>query len=827
MENAPSQRQENPLFVTWESLGEVEVPDAETLNVLRRSAKQMLDRRKPDIEDAAMAAAVRVELEERYTKTIGELDQLAISAGYDVDDPALNEVRSYIVPNPNDSISEAGFRYRRFSAEAMGGNDEAREDARDNLIAAIEGVRQFHAFEACLDSLAPASNPSLERAKNTILKYAYPLDMFVNNGMMPLRELSVANDLQITELLENTSSYLRVSDKITEQTNGNPSEAQREFLNQIMPLRQDEVADVQHYAVYDLGDDALGEYCDFIDKVPDFVKGLDGETLANLTDTEACADLVKMQASLDEVGHVLGDDNIGVSYNKELFASMLKDYDASNADVREYFANVYESASHMSSVAVQEYRSSLSATLGYLRENPCLTDEQRFRYASEITRLYSSDREKEWAARQAGQEAQRSKNNPETDQQSDEVLDVMGELARLFREEEPKEEKSVEPLVSQEAHQFEQYARLHLLDDSQIEGFRRMFARYENGDPETRILDLNDNSFGMRYGHYGISDFSVAAMVRPISPRNMQELIQGYRELPTSDQAKFSQNRVDALALQGVLFAGRDFIHDEHPDAHKILSALLAYHDADDAGRPQREAELRHIIAESGLNYGVGFDDYGSDLSRYEQPLDGTGESAIDVLRRLVRNTEPDPIEPPECNDIQLNKLLRDVDIFVGTDGTPKVEVSEIGDLIAYVNQKLQAETGQYSCDTSLVRALSYTERLATFAMRRVEEKDRRELFYDPTFKEIVKFRDLISSDDAFDSRKFEMFWSDFSNIPADADEEQISAQYGKLSMHIFEQLNKLAVRSSREHGGYSKRRIMALWSGNLNHELLGLVDSR
>ena len=56
------------LYVTWESLGEIEAPDAETIDVIRRAAKRVMNssRIEDGIEDPVEAAGVRAEIEDNY-----------------------------------------------------------------------------------------------------------------------------------------------------------------------------------------------------------------------------------------------------------------------------------------------------------------------------------------------------------------------------------------------------------------------------------------------------------------------------------------------------------------------------------------------------------------------------------------------------------------------------------------------------------------------------------------------------------------------------------------------------------------------------------------
>lgn len=792
-----SSSNENPLYVTWESLGEVEVPDAETLAVMRRAAKHMISYgiEDGDIKNSAEAAGVRAEIEDSYQKALAEFDELATEAGCELEDPVLDEIKDFIIPKGDDSIRVAEYRSRLFSADALG-----RENVKDIIDSFVKDFHEYHDVELRLDEILADGDDSARKAKNDILEAIHPLERILRTGnLLSIEQLKEATDDQLKNLFEQQVQFERVVSAMSPKDGLSLVPARKEFLNNICPIAQSDIESVHALQIYTLSDEGLARFAGYIDSIPDIVEGIDSNQIANYPEEGVRSGLLAMQEGLSLVRQTLSGNE---KYNyiiSHLVGAFGGSYRIDDERAMQFFAQFYKDAAKLPVESLRSCASDFSNILDRLQSDKTLSEEKVFEYANLILDLYNG--------------ADGSTESLES--------------------------------VNKKIDAFRNYARLHSLDDEQMVGLRRLFDRYDAGDPDTKILDLSDNPYGMERGLYGISDFTIGSQIRTIRPRNIQELIQGYREIPTSDQAKFMQNRTDALALQGSIINGRDFIHDEMPGAHEVLCALLAYYDADEEHRPQFEAEARRIISDKPYTHNVGFDEYGSNLQNYESVVSrgvcyaagtpeaegalraGSGERAIDVLRRLVANTESDPITPPECNDSQLNQLMQKIDVLVGPDGVPKVELAEIGDLVTYVNQKLQAEAGQFSCDASLIRALSYTERLATYAMRRVNEKDRRELFFDPIFKEVVKFRDLTSSFDDFDSQKFERFWASFSNISVDADEGEVSEQYSKLSMHIYEQLSKLAARSQREHGNSASNRIMALWSGNLNHELIGLTDSR
>lgn len=383
------------------------------------------------------------------------------------------------------------------------------------------------------------------------------------------------------------------------------------------------------------------------------------------------------------------------------------------------------------------------------------------------------------------------------------------------------------------------YFMSHGLDDQRVQGFRHnIFPLVEQRDPEVENLGAT-NSWPVEYGGFGISDFTIHCLVSEINPRNIRDLMQAYREIPTSDFAKFEQNRKDAAELMGALWRGRDWIHDEVPGVHNVLVAMLDYYETRDTEdvRQEKQAAILNAIARTPARYHHIIGDYGIDLDNYELPVKklvgetyGTStrsedtELAVDVLRRLVENTRQTTLEKPHTEDERLNSMLDELLVYPN-ELTGEVHVSwgQVGQIVSYANELLRARQGEIGMRPSMVRALAYIDRMATHAMRGISDKDWLELPFDPHFKEIVKFRDLTSSADKFDERSFETFWKHFTIIPNWPDGVQDA--YKELSKRILNQVNKMA--QGYNSNRYTSYMSESLWSGNLNHELIGLTDTR
>ncbi len=383
------------------------------------------------------------------------------------------------------------------------------------------------------------------------------------------------------------------------------------------------------------------------------------------------------------------------------------------------------------------------------------------------------------------------------------------------------------------------YFASHGIDETRVRGFRQnVFPLIDQQDPEVERLDRG-NSWPMEFGGFALSDYRIHCLVSEVNPKNVRDLIQAYREIPTSDFAKFEQNRKDAAELMYTLWEGRDWIHDEVPGVHAVLSAMLDYYKTrnDENVHDEKKAAILRAIDKVPTNYQGIIGDYCFDLENYEKPVNkrigetysasarsDETEPAIDVLRRLVENTRQTNLEKPHTDDDKLNSLLEQLWVSPN-EHTGKVHVSwrQVGNLVAYTNELLQSRQGEIGLRPSMVQALAYIDKMATYAMRGVSDKDWRELPFDPHFKEIVKFRDLTSSADPFSEHSFEAFWQNFIRIPNWPD--GVEDAYKKLSQRILVQAGKMAQRYNSNK--YTAYMTDSLWSGNLNHELIGLTDTR
>ena len=390
---------------------------------------------------------------------------------------------------------------------------------------------------------------------------------------------------------------------------------------------------------------------------------------------------------------------------------------------------------------------------------------------------------------------------------------------------------------------FQSYCKNHGMDKDTITGFREsLIPAIDQNDPELSPLYHSSNSWGMRKGDYGISDFMVESMISRINPRNIRDIMQANRLIPTGDYVKYEQNRRDAIALQGTLWAGRDFIHDERPGIHGLFVAMVDMYDAYKSGDHndylEKRKALTDIIRDNNEHpddyLWSGFDgDLALDIDNYDRQIigevkAGTDDSeeydtkAIDILRRLRDNTELSMLERPETGDEELDEIIENIYLRPSETGdTLYADLRETGKLTQKMSDILSEMQGSIGIKPSMVQALSFTERVATYALRNISETDYRELPFDPDFKQIVRFSEITCSPNKFSEIGFENFWSGFITAFSREWSDDTKPDYSRLTMHVLDNIVQLA-REYREEG---KTDYMtdSLWSGNLVYELLEL----
>lgn len=382
---------------------------------------------------------------------------------------------------------------------------------------------------------------------------------------------------------------------------------------------------------------------------------------------------------------------------------------------------------------------------------------------------------------------------------------------------------------------LQHYFELHGLDDQRIQGFRdNIFPMLAAGDAEVAILNNPHGAWAVKYGTFSLADFVCHCLVSQASPSSLAELLWAYHALPSGDLGKFQQNRYDAEHLQDVLFPDYGFIYDSLPDAHEFLTLMVAYYDASEHGpslvaATALQKALAARLSSNGARYYDGFDKLIFNLDNYDRPVrlsDKNGAEyripAIEVLRRLVKNTNQSSLAKPQTGDIELDDLINSVEIWTDPeDGRVKVDWQQAGDLVKCMNDILLEKQNNIGLRPTFISAVSFTKRLITQALASLTAEDRLEMPFDLTFKEILRFRELTLAPDKFNAAGFEKFWKKFSDVNPE-DVFGMRESYQLLAQRLLSQLNKMSTKYLKNP--HTAHLVQEIWHDGLVCEICQLA---
>lgn len=382
------------------------------------------------------------------------------------------------------------------------------------------------------------------------------------------------------------------------------------------------------------------------------------------------------------------------------------------------------------------------------------------------------------------------------------------------------------------------YYQLHGLTSTKVQGFRdNVFPMLAAHDSEVKILENPHGAWAVNYGEFSLADFACHALVSTVEPRTTAELLWAYRTILASDFQRFEAVRYDAAQLQDILFPDYGFIYDSRPGAHELLQTMVDYYDASEQGVAlEATTALQKILAarltSRGAKYYDGFDEYIFDLGNYDRPVHLTDKNgaqyrapAIEVLRRLTKNTHQSATLKPHTGDIELDSLIEAVEIWTDPDDhETKADWEQTGELIKSLNGILLEKQGNIGLRPSCVATINFAENLATHALASLTAQDRIEMPFDDTFKEILKFRELIIAPGKFNSADFEKFWQKFSSVDIE-DVFSMRSSFQLLRQHTLRQLNQLAAIYLKNP--HTAHLVPEIWQDGLVREICRLARSK
>lgn len=362
------------------------------------------------------------------------------------------------------------------------------------------------------------------------------------------------------------------------------------------------------------------------------------------------------------------------------------------------------------------------------------------------------------------------------------------------------------------------YGRHHVLTDDAVKGFEeKLLPAMRAEDPQVEILQKPINSFGMKKGDFGAADFICHAYGLRVTPSNINELMMISREFATSDFARFEQNRLDGLSLAGPFLALRDFIHDQRPYVHEVISEMMNYYDTGDKNQLEAvidKADSGYLSSEERRKLILDRELYDKDIEeRTNEGYDPNRKiKTIDVLRRLAENTKPVKNFPPVTSDPEFNVLLAKL-----TEDRSRTSLQQTLD---YANSRLIEimQKGEVGIGPNHILAFSWLERKGFEALQGLSYEGQMEAYGQGWFHSILRFQELTWSPGNYDEGEFQQFLSQVSSA------KNPNEAYSLISQRELSHINKLA----EKHKALGREdRVDALWSGNIAHELIGLTDLR
>ena len=359
------------------------------------------------------------------------------------------------------------------------------------------------------------------------------------------------------------------------------------------------------------------------------------------------------------------------------------------------------------------------------------------------------------------------------------------------------------------------YAIHHELTEDSIKGFgESIFPALLHHEKDLDIIFRTGNTWSTKDGEFGIADFLIHSYTTQITPQSLNELMHIEREIPGTNLARLDKNRNDAVVLAGIFGNLRNFIHDQRPRVHELISAMVDYSET------KNPFVLSNLLSQLDYFQKPYQKDVILRLTNYKKEVSAKGKDekikVIDVLKSLEKNTKPVSIEPPETLDKKLNDLLGQV--FEAKKSTV-VDDKILSNTFNYVNEKLSdmIKHKKIGISPSFALALSWIERAGFEKLQSIRFEEQQTMFKKEWFKSILKFQHLTATCGSFDEVEFEEFVDVVNSCSKSSD------AYRLIGQRVLGQVAQL----SRAYKSKGIEETSFLWSGNIANELMELTELR
>lgn len=341
-------------------------------------------------------------------------------------------------------------------------------------------------------------------------------------------------------------------------------------------------------------------------------------------------------------------------------------------------------------------------------------------------------------------------------------------------------------------------------DDLAVGAIKNVVPVIKNG--KNKILNSVGNIWGTDISDHGSSGFVFRCLTSRVTPYNITRLCRIAEQIPSSDENRFEQIRLDAIAVNDAFPRLRSYIHNQQPQQHKLLKRMVLYYDAVKGLNPEldvsyRTAKLQRIvnyIEANSPDYNINADDL-FNIKKYDaQTRDSQSNQTtnIEVLRRLMNNTTPRTLETPQINDPYTKHLLEELmDIEF-----PFVRHDTYGLYLQKLNNHLERKmkAGSIGIQPKTINSILWSERRGFLLLQDMDAGYQLHAFKTPWFKEILRFYELTnSSQDAPNS--------DLNKFLASIKDSEMEEAYIKISHRISNEIVALTQRQKKDAMEYSQ----------------------
>lgn len=341
-------------------------------------------------------------------------------------------------------------------------------------------------------------------------------------------------------------------------------------------------------------------------------------------------------------------------------------------------------------------------------------------------------------------------------------------------------------------------------DDLAVGAIKNVVPVIKNG--KNKILNSVGNIWGTDISDHGSSGFVFRCLTSKVTPYNITRLCRIAEQIPSSDENRFEQIRLDAIAVNDAFPRLRSYIHNQQPQQHKLLKRMVLYYDAVKGLNPEldvsyRTAKLQRIvnyIEANSPDYNISADDL-FNIKKYDaQTRDSQSNQTtnIEVLRRLMNNTTPRTLETPQINDPYTKHLLEELmDIEF-----PFVRHDTYGLYLQKLNNHLERKmkAGSIGIQPKTINSILWSERRGFLLLQDMDAGYQLHAFKTPWFKDILRFYELTNSSQDTPN-------SDLNKFLASIKDSEMEEAYIKISHRISNEIVALTQRQKKDAMEYSQ----------------------